>query len=720
MDLATPISQVPRVGPVLEKRLKGLGIFNLGDLLGYYPQKYEDFSRFEKIINLKPRQNAAIRGKVLEIKNSLAWKKRMTLTQAIVSDDSGAIKIVWFGKPYITDTLFKNDQVVMAGQTSLGKNGLYFNNPSYEKITENSSPYRSRIAGLMPIYQETKGLPSKWLRNLIRPLLAVYKKEVRDFLPAETIRQFKLMSKSQAVWQIHFPDSLDLAQKAKNRLSFEELFLIELFVLKQRIKILQTKANSVSINLALIKKFVKSLPFKLTDAQRKSAWQILKDMEKNHPMNRLLEGEVGSGKTVVATIAALNTAKAGFQTAIMAATEILAKQHFKEISKMLFDFKLTIALLTGKEDKIMAKKLKGEILEASRQKILQKCLSNEIDILIGTHSLIQKSVRFGNLALVVIDEQHRFGIEQRAKLIARGNKAGQKRGINAETKVPHLLTMTATPIPRSLALTIYGDLDLSVIDQLPKGRKKIITKVATPEQKNNIYEFIRRQIESGRQAFVICPRIENVKHRTYNMKHRNTAWNDVKAVKEEKQRLETDVFPNLKVEILHGRMTPKEKEGVMKSFKNNKINILVSTSVVEVGIDIPNASVMVIEGADRFGLAQLHQLRGRVGRSFHQSYCFLVTESSNRKTKARLEAMVKSQDGFELSQMDLEIRGPGQISGRKQWGLPDLAMASLKNLEMVQATKESAKQILEKDINLKNYPPLKERLAEFEKKVHLE
>ncbi|MDP2926691.1 MAG: ATP-dependent DNA helicase RecG [bacterium] len=712
MDLSIPIGQVPRIGEVLEKRLKKLGIKTVRDLLYHLPLRYEDFSNFVPLNQLRPRTNVSIRGKILEIKSRLAWRKRMTLTQAVVGDQTGAVRVVWFAKPYIIDVLEPGSEVIMAGRVSQGKNGLYLNNPTYEKITESGSPVslqKSKIAGLMPVYPETERLSSRWLRSIIRPILANFKNQVQEFLPEKVLKEFNLLSFPRAIWQIHFPDSLALAEKARLRLAFEELFLIELFVLKERVKILQTKAYPIPIDLPSIQRFVKSLPFTLTNAQKKSAWQILKDLEKSHPMNRLLEGEVGSGKTVVAALAALNTARAKFQVALMAPTEILAKQHFKEVARLLFDFKLTIALLTGQEDKIMAKKLKGEVLEASRQKILAKCLDGQIDILIGTHALIQKSVRFKNLGLVIIDEQHRFGIEQRARLCQRRH--------SSEKTVPHLLSMTATPIPRSLALTIYGDLDLSIINELPQGRKKILTEIVPPRERQRVYDFIQSQVELERQAFVICPRIEPASSAG---SRRPTSWNDVKAVAEEKEKLAKEVFPDLRVEMLHGKMKPKEKEKIMKDFKNNKIKVLVATSVVEVGIDIPNASVMVIEGAERFGLAQLHQLRGRVGRAEHQSYCFLLTDSPARKTQQRLKAMVKAEDGFELAQKDLEIRGPGEFSGRKQWGLPDLGMESLKDLVLVAKCKTAVKEILEQDFSLKKYPLLRERLERFKEKIHLE
>ncbi len=712
MDLSSPIEKIPRVGQVLQKRFRKLGIKTVKDLVYHFPQRYEDFSNFSKIASLTAKTNVAIKGKILEIKSSLAWRKKMTLTKAVVGDKSGAVKIVWFGKPYITDNLQTGNEVIMAGRVSQGKEGLYLNNPSYEKISPESDPKQSKVAGLMPIYPETEKLSSKWLRGIIRQVLAISKNDLQEILPESFLKEFNLLPLPKAIWQIHFPDSLELAEKSRKRFALEELFLIETFVLRERIKLLQTKANPIPMDVPLIKRFVESLPFKLTNAQRKSAWQILKDLEKSHPTNRLLEGEVGSGKTVVAAIAALNTAKAGFQVAMMAPTEILTKQHFKEVAQMLFKFKLTIALLTGKEDKIMAKKLKGEMIEASRRKILEKCLKGEIDILIGTHALIQDKVKFKNLGLVIIDEQHRFGVEQRAKLL--------KEGKEKDLPIPHLLSMTATPIPRSLALTIYGDLDLSIIDELPEGRRKIITKVVPPKGRQKVYDFLRNQIDLERQAFIICPRIEKKESFQRRMDKRQSGWEDVKAVSDEKERLSKEIFPDLKVAMLHGRMKPKEKEKIMRDFKFNKINVLVATSVIEVGIDIPNASVMVIESADRFGLAQLHQLRGRVGRSSHQSYCFLFTDSPSQKTKQRLEAILKSEDGFELAEKDLEIRGPGEFGGKRQWGIPDLAMTSLKDFALVEKVKQSAKAILEKDPHLKNQLLLKQRLKRFQEKVHFE
>jgi ATP-dependent DNA helicase RecG len=687
MNLSTPIEEIPRVGPQYQKKLKKLGIKQVHDLLFHFPHRYEDFSNLIPISEIKAGETVSIQGKILEIKNTKTWKKRMILTQALVGDNSGAVKVIWFNQPYLLNVLKNGDFVSLAGKVAFREGEIYLSNPAYEKIPQIWTSHVQQHIGLthtgrlVPVYPETEGLSSRWLRFILRPLLLKMKDKIPDPLPEKLIKTHQLLPLKKALWQIHFPDSLKLAKAAQDRFAFENLFFIELRVLKERQKLLKEKANIIPLNLKLIQDFVRTLPFKLTAAQKKASWQILKDLEKLRPMNRLLEGDVGSGKTVVAAMAALNVAKAGFQVVILAPTEILAKQHFQEISKLLKKFNLKVGLLTGKE----------------------KTKRKDIDILIGTHALIQDKVKFKNLALVIVDEQHRFGVEQRAKLCQ------QKRFI------PHLLSMTATPIPRTLALTIYGDLDLSLIDELPKGRKKIITKVIPPEERNKAYQFIRKEVKAGRQVFVICPRIE-----PSNTAAGGLTWAEVKAVKEEYQKLSKEIFPDLKVGMLHGKMKTEEKEKIMKDFKKKKIDLLVSTSVVEVGIDVPNATLMMIEGAERFGLSQLHQFRGRVGRGKYQSYCFLFTESPAKKTQKRLTALISSENGFKLAEKDLEIRGPGEIFGKSQWGIPDLTMDSLKDIFLVEKTREAAKEILTKDPELKKYPLLREKLEEFQQRVHLE
>ncbi|MCD6233229.1 ATP-dependent DNA helicase RecG [bacterium] len=752
MNLETPIKEIPKIGPFFLRKLQRMGIRKVKDILFHFPHRYENFSNIGPISKIQLNQTCCVLGKILEIRNSRTWKKKMLLTQALIEDKSGAIKAVWFNQPYLNKVLKKGDNVCFAGKVSLEKDGLYLSNPAYEKITSPQDLSNLTHTGrIVPVYPETEGLSSRWFRYILKPLLLTFKNKIPETLPQHIIDKFNLLPIEQAIWQIHFPDSLKLAEKARNRFSFEELFLIELFVLRERLRLRKEKAISIPPNIEITREFVKSLPFKLTNAQRKAAWQILKDLEKTNPMSRLLEGDVGSGKTVVSIIAALNVVKAGYQVAFMAPTEILAKQHFKEVSKLLKNFNVKIALLTGKEDKIISQKLfrstsKGpipEILEISRNKLLDKVRGKinpqtkkfnvGVDILIGTHSLIQNKVKFGKLALCVVDEQHRFGVEQRAKLTTKSNSyVSQDKEIR---KIPHFLSMTATPIPRTLALTIYGDLDISILDEMPKGRKKIATKIILPQERKKIYKFIKERVKRKEQVFVICPRIESPKPEPENSKTQGktdlpntepqasnnvTSWAEVKAVKEEYKKFSKEIFPDLKIAMLHGKMTPKEKEKTMEEFKRGKIDILISTSVVEVGIDVPKATVMVIEGAERFGLAQLYQLRGRVGRSNLQSYCLLFTDSKTGKTKQRLKAILKAKNGFELAQKDLEIRGPGSLYGVKQWGIPDLAMENLKNLPLVEKTREIANELLEKDPDLQNYPLLKKRLEGFEKRIHLE
>ncbi len=701
MELSTQIKKISQIGPKYQKRLEKLGIKTVRDLLFHFPHRYEDFSNISSISEIKPNKNVCIKGKIKEIKNTRTWKKRMVITEAIVQDKTAPLKVIWFNQPYLEKTLKEGTTVCLAGKISLRKDGIYLNNPIYEKIFEKEKLIHT--GRIIPVYPATEGLSSRWLRYIIKPLIDEFKEKIQDPLPEEQRKKHNLIPVREALVQIHFPNSLKKAKKAQERFAFEELFLIQISVLKEKLRIKKKQAISCPLDAELMKKFTDSLSFTLTDSQKKSAWQILKNLEKPYPMSRLLEGDVGSGKTVVATMAALNTAKAGHQVAFMAPTEILAKQHFREVRKLLDDFKLKIGFLTGKQDKINTVKLKNDVLEISRRRLLEKLKKGEVNILIGTHALIQEKVKFKDLALVIVDEQHRFGVEQRARLCEQ------------KEFIPHLLSMTATPIPRTLALTVYGDLDLSLITELPKERKKVKTKIISPKKRKETYNFIKKEAEKEHGIFVICPRIEPTKK-----EEDKTGWGDVKAVKEEYEKLSEEVFPNLKIGMLHGKMKTREKEKIMRAFKTGSIDILVSTSVVEVGIDIPRATVMMIEGADRFGLAQLHQFRGRVGRSKFQSYCFLLADSTTKKTRKRLKALKHSEDGFELAEKDLEIRGPGELYGARQWGIPDLAMANLKNTELVEKTRESAKEILDENPELKKYPVLKERVKHFEKRIHFE
>lgn len=728
MHLLTPVEQIPRIGPAYQKRLRRLGIKTVRDILYHFPHRYDDFSNLIKIADIREGCPASaeasagkafcFQGEISEIRNIRTFRRKMMLTQAQISDETGKLKALWFNQPYLVNTFKKGDFVCLAGKINGKGSAKYLSNPAYEKIPQGlkaESIKLNHTAGLIPVYPETEGLSSKWLRFIVKPLLLQLKSQIQDYLPEAIMEKYKFPALNKALWQIHFPDSLKLAEVAKKRFGFEELFDISLFVISEKMKLAKEKAVPIKLNLDAIQRFTKNLPFTLTDSQKKSAWQILKDMEKPRPMNRLLEGDVGSGKTVVAAMAALNVAKAGFQTAFMAPTEILAKQHYKTLSRLLEKFGLNIGLITGKENYLNGEKIK-------RKELLQKLLNHGIDILIGTHALVQNDSHlktkkeplvFSRLALVVIDEQHRFGAEQRAALCRQ------------QEFIPHLLSMTATPIPRTLSLTVYGDLDLSLIDEMPKGRKKIITKVIQPKEKKSAYDFIREEAKQGRQAFVICPRIEpSVAKATEGQPLLSTSniwsWQEVKAVKEEYKKLSEEIFPDLKVAMLHGKMRPKEKEDVMQDFKDRKTDILVSTSVVEVGVDIPNATIMMIEGSEKFGLAQLHQFRGRVGRSDFQSYCFLFTDAPGMITSRRLKALIDCENGFELAEKDLAIRGPGDFSGIRQWGIPDLAMASLSDADLVSNAREEAKNILAQDPELKKHPLLKSRLSDFEKRVHME
>jgi len=720
MDFSTPVEKIPRVGPAFLKKLHRLGIKTAGQLLYHFPHRYEDFSNLIPISQVKIGGPFCFQGQITDIKNIRTFRKRMMLTQAALQDPTGKLKVMWFNQPYLANTLKKGTFVCLAGKISGKGKSIYLSNPAYEKLPDNFREIDFKLSHtgrLIPVYPETEGLSSKWLRFIVKPLLLKLKDRIPDFLPPKISKKYDFLAFQEAIWQIHFPDSLELAEKAKKRFGFEELFELSLFVQRERLKLAKEKALAISIDVDLMKEFTKSLPYELTNAQKKSSWQILKDLEKPRPMNRLLEGDVGSGKTVVAAMAALNVAKAGYQSAFLAPTEILAKQHFKTINEVLKKFKLNVGLITGKESYSGSKKI-------TRRELLEKVTNKKVDILIGTHAIIQDTtpktsektpIQFNNLALVIIDEQHRFGVEQRAKLCRQ------------KSFIPHLLSMTATPIPRTLSLTVYGDLDLSIIDEMPKGRKKIITKIIQSKDKKATYEFIRRQVKEGRQAFVICPRIEPAKTsaedlggQTLVLDARNFSWMDVKAVKQEYKKLSEEIFSDLKVEMLHGKMGSQEKEKTMQAFKDKKVDILVSTSVVEVGVDIPNATVMMIEGSEKFGLAQLHQFRGRVGRSDWQSYCFLFTDAPGIVYNRRLHALVNCQDGFELAEKDLAIRGPGDFAGQRQWGIPDLAMSSLSDTILVSKARNDAKEILQEDPQLKKYPWLKMRLGEFQKRIHLE
>lgn len=715
VNLSTPLSEVYGIGPKFLERLEKLKIETVGDLLWHFPSRYEDYSQVRKIAELQTGEQATISGIVSSISLRRSWQKKIFIVEAKINDETGNIKAIWFNQPYITNILREGTTANFAGKIGLSKNKPYLSNPTYEVInnldSENSEQIETKHTGrLVPIYPETKGLTSKGLRYLISPILQNLE-PIAEFLPQSALVKSGLPEVNSAMAQIHFPETPELAFAAKRRFAFEDLFCLQVSNILQRLKLSKEKAVSIKTDAEWTEKTISQLPFELTASQKQSLDEVLKDLGKNNPMNRLLQGDVGSGKTIVAAIAALAAANENKQTVFMAPTEILARQHYQTFIKFFPNFENGLALITSEQAKVFY----GEGLEAEIKKseLLEKIAEGKIKIIVGTHSLIQKGVKFDNLVLAIVDEQHRFGVKQRATLLKN------------KKLMPHFLSMSATPIPRTLSLSIFGDLDLSMITELPKNRKAIITKAVAPENRDKAYAFIRGLVKKGRQVFVICPRIElpteeqqaRAAFSFYNRAFQNL---EVKAVKNEYEKLKNKIFPDLKVVMLHGKMPSKEKELIMKNFKDGKTDILVSTSVVEVGVDVPNAAIMMIEGAERFGLAQLYQFRGRVGRGEHQSFCFLFTDSEAKTTQQRLKSIIEAKNGLELAEKDLEIRGPGEFIGQNQTGVPDMAMKAIQNPELVKASREAALEVVQNDPKLNAYPLLKERLKIFSKEIHLE
>ena len=715
IKLSNSVSEIRGIGPRYLKYLEKLGIKTIKDLLWYFPFRYEDFSKIKKINELQSEEKCSIIGSVKKIDIRRTFKRKMFIVEAVIEDDTGQITAIWFNQIYLLKNIPLGATLSLSGKVTKRGRKLIISSPSYEIISrqnlgEEFYQELKHTGRLIPVYSETKGLSSRALRYFIKPLLKLTY-GIKDSLPDFILKNHELINLQQSLDQIHFPSSLLLAKKAKRRFVFESLLLSQIYLLKRKRKNALLKAPKINLDIPLLQSFTKSLSFPFTECQRKTIWEIANNLHQR-PMNRLLEGEVGSGKTIVAIAASLLTIKSNYQVAVMTPTEILAKQHFDKFKDTLKPFQIKIALLTSSTTKIYDDGLEGQISKQVLNKIIA---SSDTILVIGTHALIQKNIRFNRLGLIIVDEQHRFGVEQRKKLIAK----------NANKKeIPHLLSMTATPIPRTLALAFYGDLDLSILDELPKGRKRIITKVIPPKDREKVYNFIRKEIKEGRQAFVICPRIEETE--ISNIKDDNLLTlserlnHEVKAVKKEYKKLSEEIFPDLKIVMLHGKMKPKEKEAVMKDFQENKINLLVSTSVVEVGVDIPNASLMIIEGSEHFGLAQLHQFRGRIGRSHYQSHCFLFSESSQTSITSRLKTLVKCNDGFHLAEMDLSLRGPGQFLGTKQSGIPDLVMSSLLNKEFIEKVHQQAKEMLKEDPTLKKWPLLLANFQEFSEKIHKE
>ncbi len=693
----TPLASLRNIAR-FAPRLKNLGLLTVRDLLFHFPARYEDFSQIYKIADLIPNQEATVQGTVEEIEGRRAFRKNLYIVEALVSDDSGSIRAVWFNQPYIRNILQPGRTFNFSGKVATSHGGeIHLASPTYE-IADGLRETK-HTARIVPIYPETRGLTSKGLRFMVKPILDELK-SLPDPVPAEILRKNDLPELNEALYAIHFPGAIEEALRAKKRFAFDDLFCLQIWNLEQKIALAEKKAPEIRVDLPFVKDLLAHLPFELTRSQKQALWEILKDMEAVRPMNRLLQGDVGSGKTVIAAIAALSAAHQGLQTALMAPTEILARQHYLTLKRFFPEYEGGAALVTSSDRRLFY----GHELEsaATKEKANGEIRSGRIKIAIGTQALIQKGVVFKDLAFVVVDEQHRFGVKQRAAL--------------GQATAPHFLSMSATPIPRTLSLTLFGDLDISLISEMPKNRKQIVTKAIPPLERSRTYGFIRDQVRVGRQAFVVCPRIEPKTEET-PMEIQKL---ELKSVKEEYEKLKTKIFPELKIAMLHGKLKAAEKEKVMRDFSEGKTDVLVTTAVIEVGVDVPNATIMMIEGADRFGLAQLYQFRGRVGRGEHQSYCFLMTESSSRNVNERIKAIVAAKNGFELAECDLQMRGPGEFLGSAQTGMPDLAMKAIQNPELVKKAREEAWAILKEDRDLERHPLLQKELARFTTKIHPE
>lgn len=671
MNLNLPVSEIKGVGPKTAELLRGAGLFTVKDLIYFLPRKHEDFSKVTPITAVRPGK-VTVRVTVEAVKTRRV-RRGMHITEATLVDKTGKMAAVWFNQSYRAKQLETSDEFYMSGDFGLQYKKYQLTNPSVEKVTG----MQVNTDRVLPIYREIKGVKSHLLRKLLdelRPVIAM----IPETLPPDIIAREKLLSHADALVTLHFPKKIEQVEKARERLGFEELFELSLAAT------LNKQANSkltgwhVPFEVEVAKRFVTQLPFELTNAQRKAAWDIFQSFTKATPMNRLLQGDVGAGKTVVAGFAAYKVAQCGMQTAIMAPTEILAGQHAKTLQKLLSPFNISVALLTGS----VKKKMKQELYE--------RIAKGEVDIVVGTHALIQDAVQFHKLGFVVIDEQHRFGVEQRQKLLHKSEH------------MPHLLAMTATPIPRSLALTVYGELDVSILNELPAGRKPIETRIWSPASRTQLYEKIDEELTKGRQAYVVCPLIDE------------SPDNELKSVEAEYKKLRQSELKHRRIGLLHGKLKADDKDEVMRQFAAHELDILVSTTVIEVGVDVPNATVMMIDGADRFGLAQLHQLRGRVGRSDHQSYCYLVP-STTTKPSQRLQELEKSNDGFYLAEVDLQLRGPGEVYGRAQHGTLDLKIASLADTRMISRAQKAAQEFVKSGQDLLQYKKLQEKVAYYQR-----
>lgn len=671
MILETALLKVKGVGAKTAEQFELAGLRTVGDLINFLPRKHEDFSEAVSISEIHPGK-LTIKARCEKV-STRPVRRGLRITTATLVDDTGKLQAVWFNQPYRETQLKTGDEFFFSGDFEFNYNKYQLTNPSAEKVSD--MPVQTDR--LLPVYRAIKGLKSQLVRKImaeLRPLMTM----LPETLPATLVKDEKLLSRSDALLAMHFPKTSEDVAAARERLAYEELF--QLLLASQLNKQANAKLAGwhIPFNKTVVQQFVRELPFALTNAQRLAAWDIVQDFERQTPMNRLLQGDVGSGKTVVAGLAARQAAHEGFQTAFMAPTEILANQHAETLANLLQPFGVIVGLLTGS--------VKGE----ARKTLYQQIARGEVDVVVGTHALIQEAVTFHKLGFVVIDEQHRFGVKQRQELLKKSEH------------MPHLLAMTATPIPRSLALTVYGELDVSILGELPKGRQPIHTKIWSPNSRAQLYEKIDTEIAAGRQAYVICSLIDE------------NPENEVKSVQTEYIQLQNSVFKHRRIGLLHGKLKPEEKDDVMRRFASGELDILVSTTVVEVGVDIPNATVMMIENADRFGLSQLHQLRGRVGRGQHQSYCYLIMSDSSKPSQ-RLREIEKSTDGFHLAEVDLQLRGPGEIYGRSQHGALNLQIATLGDTKLIARASTAAKKFVVTHGDLLQYKELAAQVEYYQR-----
>ena len=717
-NLRSDIPSLSRISPDHLAGLSRLNITTIYDLLRHFPTRYADAREESHISTVVKGAHVTIFGVMEKVSVKRSFKGHIPMTEARVADDTGVMRCIWFNQAYIGKMYPDGTKVKVGGRVEEDSRGVFLSNPTIERLVVLPEHSDSLFASstppefLTPIYRETKGVSSLYLYTLIKKAVqGGALDELQDPIPEAILKKLHLPTLKDAMLYIHFPKNESLTVASRKRFAFEEIFYMQIKQYREKVEAKHSHSYVINPKKELLKKFIASFSFTPTGAQTSAIDSILEDMGRGDPMGRLLEGDVGSGKTFVAAVIAYATLLTRatdngqrLQVAYMAPTEILAKQHFESFIKYFKGTDIEIGLLTGSGCKKYPSKGGGDVTDISRAQLTKWLADGRISFVIGTHALIQKSVTFANLALIIIDEQHRFGVRQRKMLAS-------KKGIERK-EIPHLLSMTATPIPRTLALTMFGDLDLTILDTPPKNRKRIITEVVKSSLRSQTYEHVRKELQAGRQVYVICPRIDEQDEEEKQKRL-------LKSVNEEAKRLAEVVFPEFIVDIIHSKMKKDEKEEVMNDFLNKKSDILVATSVVEVGVNIPNATVIIIEHADRFGLAQLHQLRGRVGRAEHQSYCYLFTESYGESTRARLKALVTAKNGFELAEQDMMTRGIGALMDGKQWGLSDLAMEAIKNPKLVEIARAEARALIDVDPELLNHKHLLTITQEREK-VHME